>query len=183
MTALVGLAGLVVGVLGLFPKAEPGHVASGDPGPVPAPPVAVVGTAHRAVPSERSAPTTTPAVEAPTGVAPPVRYRGTLPFGDYDLDQPQPRYAQGRNVWRVDRTTLHGDAGYELAVSSAAAPGRAECAALARTRGESDVTGLAPGRRVCGTTPAGRVFRVDVIAVTGESTYGAVTVWESVGIT
>ncbi|MDX8029342.1 hypothetical protein SK803_03930 [Lentzea sp. BCCO 10_0856] len=127
-----------------------------------------------------SVPTTTVAV----AVAPPpagndVRYSGTVPFGSYNLDLPQPRDVDGMNVWPLTPGRLHGDEGYWLAEwVGDGVPGRDECAADLTQRATRDAENLIVGSRVCGKTPGGRIFLVQVVAMDSATITGQVTVWE-----
>jgi hypothetical protein len=130
-----------------------------------------------------AAPTTTTTTTA-VAVAPPpaatgVRYSGTLQFGSFHLDLAQPRDVPGTNLWRLTQQRLHGDDGYELAEwLGDGAPGQAECAADLVKRATKDAENLIAGSRVCGRSPAGRIFRIDVVAIDTTAITGDVTVWE-----
>ena len=128
------------------------------------------------------APTTTTSTSTPQPVATGVRFSGTLQFGSFHLDLAQPRDIAGTNVWRMPQNRLHGDAGYELAEwLTDGVPGPAECAADLAKRATSDAENLVIGSRVCGKTPGGRFFRVDVVTIDGTTITGDVTVWEPSG--
>lgn len=114
---------------------------------------------------------------APTGDG--VRFSGTVPFGSYNLDLEQPRGMDGMNVWPLTPGRLHGDENYWLAEwASDGTPGRAECDTDLSQRGTRDATNLVAGSRVCGRTPGGRIFLVDVTAVDSTTITGQVTVWD-----
>ncbi|GGU17839.1 hypothetical protein [Lentzea flava] len=122
--------------------------------------------------------TTTVAVVAPPS-ATGVRFTGTLRFGSFHLDLAQPRDVPGTNLWRLTQNRLHGDDGYEVAEwLGDGVPGQAECAADLAKRATKDAENLIAGSRVCGRSPAGRIFRVDVVAIDGAAITGDVTVWE-----
>ncbi|GAA3625131.1 hypothetical protein GCM10022267_09130 [Lentzea roselyniae] len=123
--------------------------------------------------------TTTAAAVAPPPAATGVRYSGTLQFGSFHLDLAQPRDVPGTNLWRLTQHRLHGDDGYELAEwLGDGAPGQAECAADLVKRATKDAENLVAGSRVCGRSPAGRIFRIDVVAIDSTAITGDVTVWE-----
>ncbi|RAS70178.1 hypothetical protein C8D87_101478 [Lentzea atacamensis] len=123
--------------------------------------------------------TTTTAAAAPPPAATGVRYSGTLQFGSFHLDLAQPRDVPGTNLWRLTQHRLHGDDGYELAEwLGDGAPGQAECAADLVKRATKDAENLVAGSRVCGRSPAGRIFRIDVVAIDSTAITGDVTVWE-----
>jgi hypothetical protein len=119
------------------------------------------------------------AAAAPPPVATGVRYSGTLSFGSYNLDLPAPRDVDGRNVWPLTPGRLHGDENYWLAEwLGDGTPGKAECAAELTSRATRDAENLAAGSRVCGSTPEGRIFRIEVVAVNSTTITGQVTVWD-----
>ncbi|MGW6928814.1 hypothetical protein ACWGE0_02045 [Lentzea sp. NPDC054927] len=108
-----------------------------------------------------------------------VRYSGTVPFGSYNLDLPQPRDMDGMNVWPLTPGRLHGDEGYWLAEwVGDGVPGRDECAADLTQRATRDAENLIVGSRVCGKTPGGRIFLVEVVTMDSATITGQVTVWE-----
>ena len=108
-----------------------------------------------------------------------MRFSGTLSFGSYNLDFRQPRGMDGHNVWPLTPGRLHGDPGYWLAEwISDGVPGRAECAAHLTKEATSDAGNLVAGSRVCGSTPEGRTFRIEVAAVDPAGITGQVTVWD-----
>ncbi|WP_439658899.1 hypothetical protein ACSHWB_42045 [Lentzea sp. HUAS TT2] len=139
---------------------------------------------------------TTPAVSAPVptttapkvaALPPPapagdgVRFSGALRFGSFHLDPAQPRDVPESNVWALTPKRLHGDPGYWLAEwHSDGEPGRAECATHLGTNATLDADNVVVGSRVCGKTPEGRIFRIDVTVLDGSAITGQVTVWESV---
>jgi hypothetical protein len=122
--------------------------------------------------------TSTSAVTAPLPAPTGVRFNGTLQFGSFHLDLAQPRNIPGTNVWSMPQNRLHGDDGYELAEWIIdGVPGAAECTTDLAKRATRDAENLIIGSRVCGRTPGGRIFRIDVIAL--DSTITAdVTVWD-----
>ncbi|WP_086667847.1 hypothetical protein [Lentzea kentuckyensis] len=146
---------------------------------------APVGTAPR---PPVGAPTTVPPVPTTTfdtAAAPPpatgagVRFSGTLPFGSYNLDFQEPRGKDGHNVWPLTPGRLHGDPGHWLAEwLSDGVPGRAECVAHLAKEATSDAENLVTGSRVCGSTPEGRIFLIEVATVDPAGITGQVTVWE-----
>ncbi|MFD5826435.1 hypothetical protein [Lentzea sp. NPDC060358] len=126
--------------------------------------------------------TTTTEASLSPAAAPPVvgvRYSGSLRFGSYHLDPRQPRDNAGTNVWPLTPGRLHGDPGYRLAEWFAdGLPGQAECLAHLSANSTQDAENLVAGSRVCGMTPHGRVFRIEVAVVDPQTIEGHVTVWE-----
>jgi hypothetical protein len=123
--------------------------------------------------------TTVVVATAPPPAGSGVRFSGTLKFGSFHLDLAQPRDIPGTNVWPLTPDRLHGDDGYWLAEwISDGVPGQAECAAELGKRATRDADNLIAGSRVCGKTPGGRIFRVDVVTLDGTTITGQVTVWE-----
>jgi hypothetical protein len=119
-----------------------------------------------------------PPAPAPAGDG--VRFSGTLRFASYHLDPVPPRDVPESNVWALTPTRLHGDPGYWLAEWFAeGVPGRADCLAHLATNATLDADNVVVGSRVCGKTPAGRIFRIDVTALDGSAITGQVTVWEA----
>lgn len=120
-----------------------------------------------------------------TSAAPPitqsgVRYSGELRFGSFHLDPATPRDVPESNVWALTPTRLHGDPGYWLAEwHSDGVPGQQECVAHLEKNSTLDADNVVVGSRVCGKTPEGRIFRVDVTVLDGSAITGQVTVWES----
>jgi hypothetical protein len=128
---------------------------------------------------DTSAPATTTATDRPTPVPTGVRFSGELRFGSFHLDLAQPRDVPGTNVWPLAPDRLHGDDGYWLAEwLGDTVPGQAECVAELGKRATRDAEHLIVGSRVCGKTPGGRTFLVDVTALDGSAITGRVTVWE-----
>lgn len=155
----------------------------------PAPPT-VAGAARPAPPGatprptakipDTSAPaTTTVVISGPPPPATGVRFSGELRFGSFHLDLAQPRDVPGTNVWPLAPDRLHGDDGYWLAEwLGDGVPGQAECVAELGKRATRDAEHLIIGSRVCGKTPAGRTFLVDVTVLDGSAITGRVTVWD-----
>lgn len=160
--------------------------------PRPAPPTAAaaprpapIGTTPRpgSLNPVTTAPTTTTTavtvVAAPPPAATGVRFSDTLRFGSFNLDLAQPRDLPGTNIWPLTPGRLHGDDGYWLAEwLGDGVPGRAECAAELKNRATRDAEHLIAGSRVCGRTPGGRIFLVDVVALDSTTIIGQVTVWD-----
>jgi hypothetical protein len=148
----------------------------------PAPPAPAPRSNGNAPAGSQSPTTTTTTVS--TAAAPPIttegaRYSGVLQFGSYHLDLPQPRDIAGTNVWPLTPGRLHGDPGYWLAEwITDGVPGRAECVARLAERSTQDAENLVEGSRVCGRTPEGRIFRIEVTALGSAGITGRVTVWE-----
>ncbi|NKE61867.1 hypothetical protein FXN61_35965 [Lentzea sp. PSKA42] len=144
------------------------------PAPVGQAPRTVSGTPIAGTP----APTTTVST-APSPAGTGVRFSGALQFGSFHLDLAEPRDKPGMNVWPLTPNRLHGDDGYWLTEwLGDGVPGQPECAAELGKRATRDAENLIVGSRVCGKTPAGRIFLVDVAAMDGTTITGQVTVWE-----
>ncbi|MGM1060065.1 hypothetical protein [Saccharothrix sp. Mg75] len=151
--------------------------------PMPLVPATRASGSVIAVATTTTAATTTTTTAFAPGAAPPpagtVRFSGELEFGSFDLDLPQPKRVDGRNVWTLTPGRLHGDENYWLAEwFGGGAPGRAECATEITARGTRDAENLAAGGTVCGSTPEGRVFRIDVLTVDHATVTGQVVVWD-----
>ncbi|MEU3645997.1 hypothetical protein AB0E59_21615 [Lentzea sp. NPDC034063] len=130
--------------------------------------------------SVTAAPTTTSkaAVAAPLSTG--VRFSGELRFGSFHLDPATPRDVPESNVWALTPTRLHGDPGYWLAEwHSDGVPGHQECVAHLAKNATLDADNVVMGSRVCGKSPEGRIFRIDVTVLDGSAITGQVTVWES----
>ncbi|GAA3464341.1 hypothetical protein ACFFSW_17745 [Saccharothrix longispora] len=125
--------------------------------------------------------TTTTTAFAPSVAPPPVdavRSSSELEFGSFNLDLSPPKRVDGRNVWTLTPGRLHGDENYWLAEwFGGGVPGQAECVAEITARGTRDAENLAAGSTVCGSTPEGRIFRIDVLAVDRVTITGQVVVW------
>ncbi|MCX2949074.1 hypothetical protein [Lentzea sp. NEAU-D7] len=148
------------------PNVQPGRQTTSAPAVVP-PVTTTTTTTAKAV--------TVPSVSAGDDV----RFSGTVPFGSYNLDLAQPRGMDGMNVWPLTPGRLHGDENYWLAEwTGDGTPGKAECDTDISQRGTRDATNLVAGSRVCGRTPGGRTFLVEVAAVDSTTITGQVTVWE-----
>lgn len=127
-----------------------------------------------------------PTSTVPQEAAPPpapsgdgVRFSGRLRFASFHLDPVPPRDVPESNVWALTPTRLHGDPGYWLAEWFAeGVPGRAECLAHLGENATLDADNVVVGSRVCGKTPAGRIFRIEVTALDGSAITGQVVVWE-----
>lgn len=142
----------------------------GAPSATPRPPVDVPTTTTAAVPRPG-----TPA--GPGDHA--VRFSGELAFGDFNLDYQQPRNLPEHNVYRIQESRLYADDPILLVEwPSDATPGYGECAEKVSAAGKSDATGLVAGSHVCGRTPEGRVFRIEVLGIDANVIRGRVTVWE-----
>ncbi|MFI6095651.1 hypothetical protein ACIA8G_08870 [Lentzea sp. NPDC051213] len=148
--------------------------------PVPgAPTPRPSGNATVVIPPPPPQPTTVRAAATPPPSGAGVRFSGALQFGSFHLDLAQPRDMPGMNVWRMPQNRLHGDDTYELAEwIGDGAPGQAECAADLVKRATRDAEHLIIGSRVCGKTPGGRIFLIEVVALDGTTITGQVTVWE-----
>ncbi|MDX8049657.1 hypothetical protein SK571_09730 [Lentzea sp. BCCO 10_0798] len=148
-------------------------------------PAPIVPTARQTVSAPAVVPPVITTTVAKAATLPPVstgdgvRFSGTVAFGSYNLDLQQPRGMDGMNVWPLTPGRLHGDENYWLVEwTGDGTPGRAECDTGISQRGTRDATNLVAGSRVCGRTPGGRTFLVDVTAVDSTTITGQVTVWE-----
>lgn len=166
-------------------SSDPPPAPSATPSAPPAPssPGARTGqpvTAPAGATSAAPAATAVPApAEGPERPDPAVRFAGDLPFGSFNLDYRQPRALEGRNVYRIQDARLYADDGFQLVEwPTDGAPDRAGCVAELAANGKRDATGLVPGGHVCGRTPEGRVFRIEVLDVSAEALRGRVLVWE-----
>lgn len=156
------------------PATMAGAARPAQPAPTPRP---AGGTSIGVAPTT----TTTVAPAAPPVAEAGVRFSGVLRFGSFHLDPAQPRDVPESNVWALTPTRLHGDPGYWLAEwHSDGVPGRAECVTHLEKNATLDADNVVMGSRVCGKTPEGRVFRIDVTVLDGSAITGQVTVWESV---
>ncbi|WP_434444950.1 hypothetical protein [Lentzea sp. E54] len=156
------------------PATTAGTVRPAPPGLTPRP-----SSGAPVTPMPPTTMTTVVPVAAPPFTGTGVRFSGELRFGSFHLDRAQPRDVPESNVWALTPTRLHGDPGYWLAEwHSDGVPGREECATHLATRSTQDAENVFVGSRVCGKTPEGRIFRIEVSAMDGSAITGQVTVWE-----
>ncbi|MEV8441539.1 hypothetical protein AB0425_29510 [Actinosynnema sp. NPDC051121] len=153
------------------PSATGGPTTSANaPATTPRPPGGTPVTTNTAVPRAE-----TPARQGDHAV----RFQGELAFGDFDLDYQQPRNLPEHNVYRIQESRLYADDPILLVEwPSDSIPGYADCAAKVSADGKSDATGLVAHSEVCGRTPDGRVFRIEVLDVSLNVIRAQVTVWE-----
>lgn len=147
----------------------------------PAPSASVVRPADDGVvtPTRTTTTTAVSAAAGPTAPKDDVRYSGQLRFGSLHLDLPQPRDIPGTNVWPLTPGRLHGDPGYWLAEwITDGVPGRSECKAHLAQRATQDAENLVAGSVVCGQTPEGRIFRIEVTTLDEHGIAARVQVWE-----
>ncbi|MDX8142183.1 hypothetical protein SK854_08680 [Lentzea sp. BCCO 10_0061] len=142
------------------------------------------GSTPRTVSGTSITATHTPKTKVTSAAAPitqsGVRYSGELRFGSFHLDPAIPRDVPESNVWALTPTRLHGDPGYWLAEwHSDGVPGQQECVTHLEKNSTLDADNVVVGSRVCGKTPEGRIFRIDVTVLDGSAITGQVTVWES----
>jgi hypothetical protein len=152
------------------PPATGGPTTSANaPATTPRPPGGTPVTTNTAVPR----------VEAPARQDDhAVRFQGELAFGDFNLDYQQPRNLPEHNVYRIQESRLYADDPILLVEwPSDSIPGYADCAAKVSADGKSDATGLVAHSGVCGRTPEGRVFRIEVLDVSPNVIRAQVTVW------
>jgi hypothetical protein len=155
-------------------QALPTMAGAARPAPPGSTPRTAGGTSVTAVPTT----TTTAPAAAPTIMGTGSRYTGELRFGSFHLDLATPRDVPGSNVWALTPTRLHGDPGYWLAAwHSDGVPERNECIDHLRANATLDADNVVVGSRVCGQTPEGRTFRIDVTVLDGGAITGQVTVW------
>lgn len=120
-----------------------------------------------------------PVAPAPVPAGDGVRFSGELRFASFHLDPVPPSDVPESNLWALTPTRLHGDPGYWLAEWFAeGVPGRAECLARLGENATLDADNVVVGSRVCGKTPAGRIFRIDVTVLDGRAITGQVVVWD-----
>ncbi|MCP2164118.1 hypothetical protein [Goodfellowiella coeruleoviolacea] len=110
---------------------------------------------------------------------PGVRLAGEVTFGRLNLDFREPRPVAGKSITRLGDDWLYSEGGFALAEwqQSDSVPGKEQCAAETAARGSGAVDGLVTGSLVCGTTPEGRVFRLEVLGL-GENIRTRAVVWE-----
>lgn len=169
------------------PSTSPGATTPGVPSATSGPTTSagVPATTPR-LPDGTPGTTTTTTTTVVPPVAPParsgdpaVRFTGELAFGSVNLDYQQPRDLPGHNVYRIQESRLYADDLFLLVEwPTDSVPGHGECAAKVSANGKRDATGLVAGSQVCGRTPEGRVFRIEVLGVSANEIRGRVTVWE-----
>jgi hypothetical protein len=120
----------------------------------------------------------------PTAVVPArVYFHGHLEFGRLNLDLNPPKRTGDTYISGGTGGVFEGyDGAGKLAVwTSSGTPDRAACETTVDEHGAEYITGAEKGNHVCGRTGEGRIFRIDVTAVSEEldgGVTGDVTVWK-----
>ena len=124
----------------------------------------------------QTAGTTVPAAAAT------VYFQGHLEFGRFNLDLNPPK--RTGDTYIVGGTggvfESYHDAGKLAVWTSSGTPDSAGCGSAVDERGAAYISGAEKGTHVCGRTPEGRVFRIDVTGVSDRidgGVTGDVTVW------
>ncbi|SDC86042.1 hypothetical protein [Actinokineospora iranica] len=145
--------------------------------------VTVTASAAPAPPSASGAaaattpPTTTTSAKT---TEPGVRFSGELVWGKFSLDFTEPRPLNNAQISGLSGNNLYSDGGGSVVEwKTDSTPTKDECARVAKANGSNQANGLVKGSRVCGLTPEGRVFRIDVEAVGSGGIVSQVTVWEN----
>ncbi|GAA2696712.1 MULTISPECIES: hypothetical protein [Actinosynnema] len=179
-------------------SASPAPSADGSgAAPLDSPGVGPSGAEPVGAPVERPSATTPPApagttaprVDAPpsTGAPAPepelsaasVYYSGDVVFRSLHLDRKPPVDVPEHNVWRITENRLYGDDTYQLQPwPGSTVPSRAECAATVADSPKRDAEHLRVGSLVCGKTPEGRLFRIEVLALTPSEITARLVVWD-----
>ncbi|NUT99900.1 MAG: hypothetical protein HOY78_48625 [Saccharothrix sp.] len=118
--------------------------------------------------------------EAPTPKALPegVQLDEEVVFGQWNLDFVPPKQVASQNVQALSGRMLYVNGDHVLAEwTKPAQPGKAECADQVSSTGFNQVDKLVKGSVVCGRTPEGRIFRLDVLSSGSEIRVHAV-VWQ-----
>ena len=141
-------------------------------------PPATSSSALAAPPTAAGAPTS-----GPPAAAASVYYQGHLEFGRFNLDLNPPK--RTGDTYIVGGTggvfESYHDAGKLAVWTSSGTPDRAGCASTVDEHGAAYISGVEKGTHVCGRTPEGRVFRIDVTGVSDRidgGVTGDVTVWD-----
>jgi len=161
ITALVGLAAFLVGK-GTSDGETPPAVTT----------VTIVSTAGDASETQ-AAQQTTQAKQLPAGV----QLDEEVIFGQWNLDSVPPRKVESEKIQALAGEMLYVRGTHVLAEwSGSGSPDKEQCAARVSENGSNQVGHLVKGSIVCGRTPEGRVFRLDVLASGSEIRVHA-TVW------
>ncbi|MEV7093795.1 hypothetical protein AB0M80_13260 [Amycolatopsis sp. NPDC051045] len=124
-----------------------------------------------------------PAAATTAAAAATVYFQGHLEFGRFNLDLNPPK--RTGDTYIVGGTggvfESYHDAGKLAAWTSSGTPDRTGCTSAVDERGAEYLSGIEKGTHVCGRTPEGRVFRIDVTGVSDRidgGVTGDVTVWD-----
>ncbi|ACU38815.1 hypothetical protein [Actinosynnema mirum] len=162
-----------------FPGVEPsGAEPVGAPAERPSAttPQAPAGTT---APRADAPPSTGAPTPVPDLVAASVYYSGDVVFRSLNLDRRPPVDVPEHNVYRITENRLYGDDTYQLQPwPGSTAPSRAECAAAVGDSPKRDAEHLQPGSLVCGKTPEGRLFRIEVLSLTPSEITARLVVWD-----
>ncbi|WP_433408602.1 hypothetical protein ACQPZU_20900 [Saccharomonospora azurea] len=120
--------------------------------------------------------------ETSTPTDPAVHWAGELTFDSnakgYNLDVLPPTHTAGRYVEIfIDALESHGDAATFTVWKSAGVPGKDDCAAAVADEGVSRINPVVENNHICGRTYEGRIFRMTIVATSGE-TQVDVVVWK-----
>ena len=116
----------------------------------------------------------------------PVYFHGHLEFGNLNLDLNPPKQTGNTyiNGGGGDTTAVfqgYGGAGILAVWTSSGIPDRTGCSTAVDERGSEYIYGVEKDTHVCGRTGEGRIFRIDVTAISDAlfgGVTGDVTVWE-----
>lgn len=162
ITALVGLAAFLVS-----------KGASDGKTQAAATTVTVVSTAGSASAPPQAAQETTQAKSLPAGV----QLDEEVIFGEWNLDSVPPRKVKSEKIQALAGEMLYVTGKHVLAEwSGSGSPDKEQCATRVSENGFNQAGDLVKGSIVCGRTPEGRVFRLDVLASGSEIRVHA-TVW------
>lgn len=160
ITALVGLAAFLVGK------------GAGDKAPAAVTTVTVVSTTGGASEAQ-AAQRTTQAKPLPAGV----QLDEEVIFGEWNLDSVPPRRVESEKIKALAGEMLYVTGKHVLADwPGSVPPGKEECATRVSEDGSNQAGDLVKGSIVCGRTPEGRTFRLEVLGAGSEIRVHA-TVW------
>jgi hypothetical protein len=161
ITALVGLAVFLVGK-GAGDKETPAAVTT-----------AAVASTTSGTSTAQAVQLTTQAKPLPAGV----QLDEEVIFGEWNLDSVPPRKVASEKIQALAGKMLYVTGKHVLAEwSGSGSPDKEQCAARVSENGFNQVDDLVKGSIVCGRTPEGRIFRLDVLASGSEIRVHA-TVW------
>ncbi|MBB4688139.1 hypothetical protein [Amycolatopsis jiangsuensis] len=171
---IAAVAALITAVAGIFigrssaPQAQPATPATVTP-----PPATVTVTA--AAPSSAAI---TPSSTSPVNADPGVYSSEDIEWGRYNLDFKKPIYLAEKYIapFYLD-LVAYGEAAKLAEWQTDSLPGKDECASAVAERGDSRTGELVKGNIVCGKTAEGRIFRIEVLGVSGNTVTSKVLVW------
>jgi hypothetical protein len=160
ITALVGLAAFLVGK------------GAGD-AKAPVVTTVTVGPTATVTSPAQDVRQPTQATQLPAGV----QLDEEVIFGSWNLDSVPLRKVDSEKVQALAGKMLYVTGKHVLAEwPGSSAPGKDECGTLVSEKGFNQVDNLVKGSIVCGRTPEGRIFRLDVLA-SGSEIRTHATVW------